>query len=446
MAIFSLNHKTVGRSTHAPGTAGARIRYITRENACSMILGNRMPTEPHAARAWMDRQENRDRINARVCDTVMVALPLELSEDQRAALVRDFAETITKGRAPWIAGVHQEKGVDDDNPHAHIVIRDRDPDTGKRVIGMSESGSTEMLRETWERICNEHLERAGSDARVDRRSLEDQGIDREPEIHVGANARELERMGERPESKPINEPAYKKRPAREVDYPDIDQGKTRAQANYERKARNKTREKLKPLPVDSAEDRPIPESQEAKVLAVVVEEKKRDEAREAIGVSAQLGQEWRGESRVAEGRFNPRSEDKEREGAPTQGGRATGAGAGAGERSGVDASRGVDAVAGGIGKAVDVVADSLWSLVDGGAKNEEEQAREAKSGPMSKPAKPSPGQAWAQAAQDRAAAAQRLEQERTSQARQVAEQTRHRGASADERAVIQNGKLGERDR
>ncbi|MEK7217041.1 MAG: MobA/MobL family protein, partial [Chloroflexota bacterium] len=39
------------------------------------------------------------------------------------------------------------------------------------------------------------LEREGFEQRVDRRSLEDQGIDREPQIHVGPAAERLRQRG-----------------------------------------------------------------------------------------------------------------------------------------------------------------------------------------------------------------------------------------------------------
>ncbi|MFP3560046.1 MobA/MobL family protein, partial [Paraburkholderia sp. SIMBA_049] len=35
-------------------------------------------------------------------------------------------------------------------------------------------------RDRWEKLCNSHLELAGSDARISMKSLEEQGIDREP--------------------------------------------------------------------------------------------------------------------------------------------------------------------------------------------------------------------------------------------------------------------------
>jgi hypothetical protein len=184
MAIYSLNHRTIGRTTHAPRTAGYHIRYITRPQAATAILGARMPLEPDKARAWMDAEESRDRINARVADKLMVALPIELTPQQRVELVTGFAEAVSQGRTPWIAAIH-DGPADSDNPHAHIMFRDRDIQTGRRVMQLSEKGSTSRLRVAWQEHANRALEAAGVAARIDHRSLEQQGIDREAGLHVG---------------------------------------------------------------------------------------------------------------------------------------------------------------------------------------------------------------------------------------------------------------------
>lgn len=196
MAIYHLKHASVGRSTHAAGTAGAHVSYITRTGACREVIGSDMPVPAAGdrggeARAWLNGQEEADRKNARVIDKVTIALPRELNAVQRVELVRTFAAEVTQGRVPWLAAVH-DQGKDADNPHAHVVLRDRDLETGKMALRMSQSGSTEMLRRTWERVCNAALERAGMDERIDRRTLEAQGIERVPTKHIGPQARQIE--------------------------------------------------------------------------------------------------------------------------------------------------------------------------------------------------------------------------------------------------------------
>jgi hypothetical protein len=251
MAIYSLNLKSIGRTTHAAGTAGAHVLYIARPDATAELVSEHMPTDPNAARAFLNRGEPADRKNARVADKVRIALPRELNPEQRMQLVQDFARDLTGGRVPWFAGIHAE-GKDAHNPHCHLVIRDRDIETGKRVVKLSDSPrdrakaglepkAVEYVRALWETHANRALEAAGHEVRIDRRTLEAQGIDRDPTIHIGPRAMEIEAHVERPHSK-VKETGN----GRTIDYPTIDDGRTRKERhgeivdlNLERAARSK---------------------------------------------------------------------------------------------------------------------------------------------------------------------------------------------------------------
>ena len=241
VAIFSLNLSSVGKSTHAAGTAGAHLRYISRPSAASAIVAHAMPDDGNKARAWMDEAETGDRKNARLLDRIRVAIPRELTREERVLLIQAFCEDITGNRVPWFAALHQD-GEDTHNPHAHVVVRDRDKETGKRVLRWSDSprdrkasglpeNAVEMVRAKWELLANQALERAGHDARIDRRSLEAQGIERVPTVHVGPKAAHIDAFVHRPESKIVIE----KRGGRErvVDYPMIDAGRTRKEFHAE---------------------------------------------------------------------------------------------------------------------------------------------------------------------------------------------------------------------
>ncbi len=233
MAIYSLHHQPIGKSTQArPHTSAAHVRYITRPSAASRIEARRMPGTPGKAAAYMREVEDADRKNARVSDKLMLALPRELDEEQRVQLVRGFAEDVTQGRAPWLAAFH-DQGKDTLNPHVHLVIRDRDAVTGRRVAGLSEKGSTERLRALWENHTNRALERAGRSERIDRRTLEAQGITRVPTVHEGPKAQQMDRRGARPQSRMRR---YRNRPGsrmpwRDVDYGRIDGGRSRPDYN-----------------------------------------------------------------------------------------------------------------------------------------------------------------------------------------------------------------------
>ena len=223
MAIYSVNHKAIGRSTHPAGTAAAHLKYVCRSTACTAVVGAHMPIPRPGrvarARHWMDQQEARDRKNARIIDKLTLALLREFDREASLALIRRFAQELTGGQAPWVCGVH-DAGSDASNPHAHFVLRDRHHKTGKRVVGMSEKGFTERVRQLWEHVLNEALEEAGSDARVDHRSLKAQRaekllqadactdarttdllreeaatLDRVPQGHEGATATRVEAQG-----------------------------------------------------------------------------------------------------------------------------------------------------------------------------------------------------------------------------------------------------------
>jgi len=233
MAIYSLSHKSIGKSTQADRyTASAHILYITRTRALHHIEAERMPQNGEHAADWMRHQEDHDRANARVVDKVMLALPRELSPSQRVALVRDFAESVSKGRAPWLAAFH-DNTEEAHNPHCHLVFRDRDPETRKRVVGFSEKGSTDRLRVAWESHTNEALRLAKRPERIDRRTLEAQGVARRPTIHEGVRARRMARDGRRPRSRNrrFRNGFGARQRERVVDYRKIDQGRSRGDYN-----------------------------------------------------------------------------------------------------------------------------------------------------------------------------------------------------------------------
>lgn len=236
MAIYHLRHTFVGRTKHEPGTAAAHINYITRENVCTEIMVNWAPANRHNAKEWIVLEEINDAKNARVIDKLTVALPHELTHEQNKKLLEDFCQNVTKGRCPWFIAIHS-KGKDIHNPHAHIVLRDRDIETGKRVMKTTDRGSTKKLfREAWQNHLNKHLEMNGHDGRVSCKTLIEQGIfDRAAQVNIGPEANEAAKKGHELKSQvrmDKHRPGWKKEQGdRPIKYPDIDRGMTRKQHN-----------------------------------------------------------------------------------------------------------------------------------------------------------------------------------------------------------------------
>lgn len=251
MAIFSLRLSPIGKTTQkTPYTAAAHVRYITRKGAVSLTMAERMPEKRGEAMRWMRREEKADRRNARVADKLVIALPRELSLKDNASLIRSFAETLTKGRASWFAAIHAEK-KDRNNPHCHLIVRDRDVATRKRVVmfsagakemaeriakGKTKPTTLKMIRELWEREANRALKQAGRSERIDHRRLVDQGIYRQAQVHEGPNIRAMHTRGVRPKSKDrvVRNPAFRRKgtaATRVVRYAEIDAGVTRVEYN-----------------------------------------------------------------------------------------------------------------------------------------------------------------------------------------------------------------------
>ena len=244
MALFSFKHsvktfskKAVKQSRVAKhGQTLSHIRYITRDSAARNVLIERLPAEDFHATAKCVEQA-AEKSGGRVCERFTVALPLEASEEQRTALIGAFAEHITKGKAGYIAAIHDKKDNDVYNPHSHLICFDTFTRKGGRgrpssVLGMARNNAVENAARDWATIHNRMMTDwgYGSESLIDYRSYADRGIDQIPTIHEGPAARKLATRQTTMPTKP--------------EWQHIDQGHTRAEANKLIKEINKTRKKL----------------------------------------------------------------------------------------------------------------------------------------------------------------------------------------------------------
>ena len=187
---------------------------------------------PNAPRAYADPQTlwnavdaAETSVNAQTARSTLFALPRELTDEQKLALVRDFCQREFVDKGMVCNFFYHDKG--DGNSHVHIMLALRAMDENgkwlpksKNVYALGENGNRirapngrwkrvkvdtvdwnerkygEIWRQDWVAAQNAALKAAGRMERVDMRSLERQGVeDRLPQKHLGPTASALERKG-----------------------------------------------------------------------------------------------------------------------------------------------------------------------------------------------------------------------------------------------------------
>jgi len=231
---------------------------------------------------WNAAEASETRKNSRVAREVILALPHELTDTERKALASDMAlYLVERYRVAVDVAVHSPvvgDGHDPRNHHAHLLFTTREITqegfgAKTRILDDKQAGpqEVELLREVWETLANDALARAGfSGVKIDRRTLEGQGIDRIPQTHIGPEAKaseETEKDDEEEEGKTEGEgkkdgksgsgnslapkaaPKEKEGNKRNVDYKTIDQGRRRSDFVEEIKRLNERRAAFSDVPL-----------------------------------------------------------------------------------------------------------------------------------------------------------------------------------------------------
>jgi hypothetical protein len=218
MASYHL-HAKIGKK----GKATAHASYIAREDRYSgharyedleiTASGNMPEWAANNPSYFWQASDEYERENGSVYREIEIALPREFTPEQRLHLVQEFVKNEIGDQHAYQFAIHKpkaslEKG---DQPHAHIMYSERmrdgiqrdpeqyfkrynskNPEKGgaKKFSGGKHQSEMKAelinLRERWAKIQNKHLEKYQCTDRVDHRSLKDQGIDREPEKHLGS--------------------------------------------------------------------------------------------------------------------------------------------------------------------------------------------------------------------------------------------------------------------
>lgn len=214
MAIYHMSAQVIGRSSGRSATAASAYRAgekildertgelhdYTRKSGVDyeVILSPEHVGEWAQDRGglWNKVELAEKRKDAQLAREINIAIPVELDKEQGRELVKEYAQKnfVSQGMIADIC-IHEEGKK---NPHAHIMLSMREADKDgftKKNRDWNDRANLEKWREEWAHSCNKSLEKAGQSVRIDHRTLEAQGVDREPTTHIGPTATEIERKG-----------------------------------------------------------------------------------------------------------------------------------------------------------------------------------------------------------------------------------------------------------
>jgi hypothetical protein len=244
VAIYHMSMKIIDRNAGRSSVAAAAYRvaekiYDHRTGLWhdftgkggvvhSEILLPEQAPEMYQDRAilWNSVEHSEKAKSSRTAREIEVSLPVEFDQANHIKLAREYVQQFVDRGMCVDFNVHDKN---DGNPHAHIMLTTRPLNQdgtwgaksrkeyilgrdGQRIVlpsGEYKSRkvsatdwdareNAELWREAWGKIVNRELERRGLEP-IDHRSYERQGLDREPTIHLGPQAAELERQGVRTE-------------------------------------------------------------------------------------------------------------------------------------------------------------------------------------------------------------------------------------------------------
>jgi len=234
MASYHLSVKTIKRSAGRTATAAGayrageriecqregRVHDYTRKQGIEETFIVAPETAPAWAqdrsKLWNEAEASETRRNSVTAREWELALPSEISAEDRSQITREFAKELVSryGVAVDVAIHSPHREGDQRNHHAHVLTSTRklEPEgfTAKtRVLDSAKTGGVEIeqMRGVWAELQNRALERVGEAERVDHRSLEkqreaaqDRGdtlsaeeLDRDPELKLGPAANSMER-------------------------------------------------------------------------------------------------------------------------------------------------------------------------------------------------------------------------------------------------------------
>ena len=217
MAIYHFSAKVISRANGSSAVASAAYRSASQlqderlgrshdfSNKAGVVhseilLPQGAPERlTDRATLWNEVEVGEKRKDAQLAREVEFAIPREMNQAQGVQLARDFVdnEFVKRGMVADL-NVHWDIGNDGHpKPHAHVMLSMREMESegfGQKVREWNGTTLLKEWREAWESHVNQRLAELDIDARIDHRTLAEQGIDLEPQHKIGpGGSRRFER-------------------------------------------------------------------------------------------------------------------------------------------------------------------------------------------------------------------------------------------------------------
>lgn len=197
MAIFHLDFKIVKRSEGMTSVAKAAYHARTRitDDRIGQVFDFSHRTDLHghiilapvsapshiiesSSALWNEVERVERQNNGQTARYFDVAIPVELNHDDKKKLVAEYCQKnfVDKGMIADIV-FHD---LDSKNPHAHVMLTLKTITAagfGKKDRSWNDKKIMLQWRESWATMSNSYLEAAGSEERIDHRSLRTQCAD-----------------------------------------------------------------------------------------------------------------------------------------------------------------------------------------------------------------------------------------------------------------------------
>jgi hypothetical protein len=222
VAQFHMSVKAIGRSAGRSATAAAAYRsaekivdlrtgevhdYTHKRGVMDSALVLPGGESANRAELWNAVEQHHSRGDAVLAREFTLALPHEMPEAERARLAFDYGRELADryGVAVDVCLHEPDKGGDNRNYHAHVMMSachvGPDGTPGKKAVELDPIhcarartlNFAERERPRWAALHNARMAELGLSGRIDHRTLEAQGIDREPTQHLGVAATGFER-------------------------------------------------------------------------------------------------------------------------------------------------------------------------------------------------------------------------------------------------------------